>query len=90
MNWHYALRLAGLAQALMILGAWLQGHADIQVFPLSNPSMAGTFVALTLFDAPFLPLLIGALAVVATTRHVPLVVLGVAWGWHQLRKAAAW
>ncbi len=66
------LRYLGTLQALCIL---LAAHPSQQVPLMRNPSLAGTFVALTLFSWP--GVLVGLPAVLATTRHMPSIVLAV-------------
>lgn len=79
MKW--PLRTLGIAQALCILWAYHEGHASIQVPLMRNPSLAGTFVALTLFEFPLSYL--GALSVGLTTRHIPIAVFVLTWGWNK-------
>lgn len=72
------LKAAGVAQAILIL---FSPAPHFQVLGLSNPSLAGTFVALTLFEGYWVWLAL--LAVFTVGRHLPWAVLGVAWLWMQ-------
>lgn len=70
-------RILGALQALAILWGWK--HASLEVPGLRNPSLAGTFVALSLFEFPWLWL--GAPAVILTTRHIPIITLAICSTW---------
>ena len=72
--WQMALMGGGCLQAGGIFWAVLHGGASLRVPFLNNPSMAGTFVALTLAPASWPLAALGALAVCFTTRHIPLAV----------------
>lgn len=76
--------MLAVVQAVAILYSWKT--APLEVPLLRNPSLAGTFVALTLFESPWL--FLAAPAVAFTTRHIPIVVLLLCVGWRYAQRKA--